>query len=284
MEPRPETIAVIGCGTLGSTLLGALLGRGLVRPGHLRATVRSATSVARVRAELAIEVGTDNVTAVRSSDVVVLAVKPQAIGQVCGAPELARASASKLVISVAAGVGLGQLASLLPEARLIRAMPNTPARVGEGLTVIAPGPTASADDLALARRTFAALGRVLELDEAHMDAVTALGASGPAFAYLLIEAMAEGGVMMGLGRAAAREIAAQVFRGAGTMVLETGAHPAALRDEVTTPAGCTIAGLLALEDGKVRSVVARAVQTAAVAACQLGSRAAPDGAEPPYRP
>jgi len=179
------------------------------------------------------------------------------------------------VVAIAAGVRTGALeeaaaAGGAPAARVVRAMPNTPSLVGEGMTVVSAGNHASAEDVERALRIFRPLGRALELDEEHMDAVTGLSASGPAFVYVIIEALSEGGVMMGLPRGVATELAAQTVHGASRMVLETGRHPAALKDEVTTPAGCTISALLMLEDGKLRSVLARGVQEAARAAAGLG--------------
>jgi pyrroline-5-carboxylate reductase len=149
-------------------------------------------------------------------------------------------------------------------------MPNTPCRIGEGMSVVSGGAHALEADLLVAEAVLRPLGRVLRLDEEHMDAVTGLSASGPAFVYVIIEALAEGGVMVGLPRDVATELAAQTVQGAARMVLETGRHPAALKDDVTTPAGCTISALLALEDGKLRSVLARGVQEAARSASMLG--------------
>jgi len=162
--------------------------------------------------------------------------------------------------------------------RVVRAMPNTPCRIGEGMTVVSAGAHARPEDVALAEQIFRPLGRVIALDPEHMDTVTGLSASGPAFVYVIIEALAEGGVMMGLPRRVATELAAQTVQGAARMVLETGRHPAELKDDVTTPAGCTISALLLLEDGKLRSVLARGVQEAARSAARL---ARPER-EPPH--
>ncbi len=149
-------------------------------------------------------------------------------------------------------------------------MPNTPCLIGKGMTVLSKGSHATDGDVALATEIFEPLGRVLELEEKHMDTVTGLSASGPAFLYIIIEALADGGVMRGLPRSVATTLVAQMTLGAAEMVLTTGRHPAALKDDVTTPAGCTIAGILALEDGRIRSVLARGVETAAKVAGELG--------------
>jgi pyrroline-5-carboxylate reductase len=168
-----------------------------------------------------------------------------------------------LVISIAAGLATPALAAQAPGCPVVRAMPNTPCAIGKGVTVLAKGPGAEDQHLAMTRVMFTALGAVLELEEKHMDTVTGLSASGPAFIYMVLEAMAEGAVMCGLPRNVSLELAARAALGAAEMVLATGRHPAALRDEVTTPAGCTVAGLLMLEDGRLRSVVARGVEMAA---------------------
>jgi pyrroline-5-carboxylate reductase len=191
------------------------------------------------------------------------------------ARELAAAGAVRkgtLVISIAAGVTATALESILGSgARVVRAMPNTPCRIGAGTTVLSAGRRARPADLGTARRVFEPLGRVLELEEKHMDTVTGLSASGPAFIYVILEALADGGVARGLPREKALELASQMVFGAASMVLATGRHPAALKDDVTTPAGCTIAGILALEDGKIRSVLSRAVEVASVRAGELAT-------------
>jgi pyrroline-5-carboxylate reductase len=176
-----------------------------------------------------------------------------------------------LVVSIAAGTTLDFLVAHTPAGTpVVRAMPNTPCSIRRGMTVLSVGQGVTEAQLATARALFEPLGRVMDLDEKHMDAVTGLSASGPAFMFVILESLAEGGVQCGLPRAVALELAAQMTLGAASMVLETGKHPAALKDEVTTPAGCTIAGLLALEDGRIRSVVARGIERAAQVAGGLG--------------
>jgi pyrroline-5-carboxylate reductase len=180
--------------------------------------------------------------------------------------------AETLVISILAGVSTGQLEAMLGTANpVVRAMPNTPATVGEGMTVVCGGKQASHRDIARAQRIFEAVGKCLALDEKHFDAVTALSGSGPGYLYLIMEALSDAGVRVGLPRQVALTLVAQTVLGAATMVLSTKRHPAALRDDVTTPAGCTIGGILVLEDGKVRSVLARAVEEATKIAAQLGA-------------
>ncbi|RMH04553.1 MAG: pyrroline-5-carboxylate reductase [Planctomycetota bacterium] len=266
--------AVIGCGVMGRTLLD-----GLRRAGgwELAAATRSAETARAVTAELGLPVGTDNAAAVRGAELVVLCLKPKNL--LAAAADLAPALAPDCcVVSIAAGVGLAELAGVLPAGQpLIRAMPNTPCRVGAGMTALAAGPRATAEQVAAGRRLFESVGRVAVLAEEHLDAVTGLSASGVAFLYLALEALVDGGVMAGLPRDKALELATQTMLGAARMVQETGRHPAALKDEVTTPAGCTISALLRLEDGRLRSVLARGVEEAARAAANLGRKISPPG-------
>lgn len=265
-------IAILGLG-----MMGQAIARGLLKANHakrlLAGSVRTRAAAARLREELGIAVGTDNAAAA-AADVLVLALKPMQVLEV--ARELASAGAvapRTLVISIAAGVTTAQLEEILgPRVPVVRAMPNTPCSIGCGTTVLAPGRRAGDSHLAAARRIFAPLGRVLELEEKHMDTVTGLSASGPAFVYVILEALADGGVARGLPRQTAIEMAAQMVFGAASMVLATGRHPAALKDDVTTPAGCTIAGILALEDGRIRSVLSRAVEVASVRAGELATK------------
>jgi pyrroline-5-carboxylate reductase len=273
-------IAILGLGLMGRAIAEGLLGGGHPRR-RLVATTRTRPGAARLAAELGIEVGCDNAAAAAGADLVLLSLKPKKTLEVAAELGAAGALARRpLVVSIAAGVSIAALEARLggaPGGRskavvpVVRAMPNTPCRIGKGTTVVAPGSAAGERHLAAARRLFEPLGRVIELEESHFDAVTGLSASGPAFVYVVLEALVDGGVARGLPRQVALQLAAQMCFGAAAMVLETGEHPAALKDDVTTPAGCTIAGILALEDGKIRSVLARAVEIAAERAGQLAS-------------
>lgn len=270
MSVSIDSLAVLGCGTMGQAILGGLLATGVLEPAHATASVRSAKRAESVRAKLGIRVYRDNVSAVRDAQVVVLAVKPQIAREVLQDPELVAALADKVVISICAGVTLAQLDALVPGAVLMRAMPNTPCVIREGMTVVCPGPRATDKHLGLAESIFGAVGRVRVLEEKHLDAVTGLSGSGPAFVCVILESLADGGVMMGLPRDVAVELAAQTMQGAARLVLETGLHPAALKDQVTTPAGCTIAGLLTMEDRGIRSTLARTIEEATRVASGLG--------------
>lgn len=216
----------------------------------------------------------NNTDAATGAEVVVLAVKPQVIGDVLA--ELAALPALGLVVSIAAGVTLGRLeAGLSPGGgtpRVVRTMPNTPALVGASATGIARGTHATDDDVARARAMFEACGVVAEVGEPLLDAVTGLSGSGPAYVYLFIEALADGGVRAGLPRDAAQRLAAQTVLGAARMVLETGLHPGALKDQVTSPGGTTIAGVHALETRGFRGAVMDAVVAASARATELGKK------------
>lgn len=263
-------LSVIGCGTMGRAVVGGLLASGEGEGWTFGATTHSPESAARLAAELPMETSLDNTAEALRADVIILGVKPQMAASVFAVPGMAEAVSGKMLISLCAGVRIAQLEAWAPGARIVRAMPNTPALIREGMTVLSPGSTATADDLALAKRMFLSVGRCRVLEEKHMDAVTGLSGSGPAFACVILEALADGGVMMGLPRDVAIELAAQTMQGAARLVLQTGEHPAALRDRVTTPAGCTIAGLFRMEEGRVRSTLARTVQEAAEVAAGLG--------------
>jgi len=216
----------------------------------------------------------DNVRGVAECDVILLGCKPQMAKDVLGAPGMHEALSNKLLISILAGTTTSQLRSFVPSStRVVRAMPNTPCQIREGMTILSalsPDCPFASQTRAILLALFTPISRCRFLDEKHFDACTAVSASGPAFSLVILEAIADGGVMMGLPRAEALELAAQAMQGAARMSLQTGLHPAALKDSVTTPAGCTIAGLLAMEDGRIRSTIARAIQTATLHAAGLG--------------
>jgi pyrroline-5-carboxylate reductase len=270
MSTDPHDLALIGCGTMGEAILAGVLASGVVSPDRVVVTARRAERATAVAARHGVSAVLENAAAAGSAPIVILAVKPQVARAVLAEPAVAAALRGRVLVSIAAGTRLKQLERWAPGADVIRAMPNTPCVIREGMTVLAPGSTASDAQVERVRALFASLGRVRVLDERYLDAVTALSGSGPAFACVMIEALADGGVMMGLPRDVAIELAAQTVQGAGRLVLQTGAHPAALKDSVTTPAGCTIAGLLTMEDGRIRSTLARTIQEATQVAAGLG--------------
>lgn len=263
-------LAIVGCGTMGEAILAGLLRAGRVTPPDVVVTARRAEDARRLRERHGVTALTDNRAACARATAVLVALKPQRMGDVLDDDGMRQALADKLLISIAAGIRVPTLQRWLPSTAIIRAMPNTPCLIGEGMTVLAPGEGVTDEHRTFARDVFEAVGRCIELEDKHMDAVTSLNGSGPAFAYVMLEALADGGVMMGLPRAVALEIAAQVLQGSARMVLDTGFHPAALKDQVTTPAGSTIAGLLIMEDGRIRSVLARTIQEATRVAAGLG--------------
>ncbi len=264
-----KKLAVLGTGKLGGILLRAYLKQGLFVPKRVTATVKHGEKAAALAKELGVSVTTDNRKAVQGADIVLLSVKPQVVGDVLQeiAPVLTE---QMLVISVAASVPTNYIEQHLGEkVPVVRAMPNTPATVGCGMTGICRGSHAGAEHLEVARTMFDAVGRTVIVDEKNMDAVTGLSASGPAFAYIILESLAEAGVKVGLPRDVATLLAAQTMKGAASVVLETGDHPALLKDAVTTPAGCTIDGILELEEGKLRVTLIKAVVKATSRAGEL---------------
>jgi pyrroline-5-carboxylate reductase len=264
-----KKLAVLGTGKLGGILLRAYLKQELFSPKRVSATVKHAEKAAAMAKELGVSVTTDNSKAVHGADIVLLGVKPQVVGDVLKeiASELTEKS---LVISVAASVPTSYIEQRLGgKVPVVRAMPNTPASVGCGMTGICRGAHAGAEHLETARAMFNAVGRTVVVDEKNMDAVTGLSASGPAFAYIILESLAEAGVKVGLPRDVATLLAAQTMKGAASVVLETGDHPALLKDAVTTPAGCTIDGIMELEEGKLRVTLIKAVVKATSRAGEL---------------
>lgn len=266
-----KTVAIIGAGTMGSTIIAGLLRTGNSTKEKITATARTAKTADRIKKQFGIKVTTDNLKAAKGADVIILSVKPKEITKVLGVLEKGGIFKSKpLVISIAAGVTIGSIESITGEdVPVVRSMPNTPCLIGSGMTGFCPGQYAEKKHMETARTIFESLGFCVEVEEKHMDAVTGLSASGPAYVYLIIEALADGGVMMGLPRKTALDLVTHMVIGAARMVSETEKHPASLKDDVTTPAGCTISGILTLEDGKIRSVLARAVQIATIRAGEL---------------
>ena len=264
-----KRVAVLGAGKLGGMLLQALVKENLLSKKLTCATVRHADKARALAEKLGIAVGTDNAKAVAGADIIFICVKPQTVQEVV---EEIRSNVAPgaLVISVAASVSTNQIETALgTKAAVVRAMPNTPCALGAGMTGLCKGRYVSAEEIALACSLFDVVGRTVVVDEKHMDAVTGLSASGPAFIYIILESLAEAGVKVGLPREVATLLAAQMTMGSARMVLETGDHPAQLKDSVTTPAGCTIDGILELEEGKLRVTLIKAVVKATQRAHEL---------------
>jgi len=265
-QPQPaatatkKKIAVLGCGKMGTILLQGFLQHGLITKGEAVATVQHEEHRRELSRELGgVSVTTDNRAAAQGAPTVLLAVKPQALAQLLEeiTPVL---GPETLLISIAASTTTGFIEQKVgKDAHVIRAMPNTPAMVGAAMTALCAGKSVRKDHLENAKRLFESVGRAVIVDEKHFDAITALSASGPAFAFVILESLAEAGVSVGLPRELATMLAAQTLFGASKLALETGHHPALLKDAVTTPAGCTIEGLIELEKGGLRVTLMNAV-------------------------
>lgn len=267
--PAPKRLAVLGAGKMGGILIDAFLKRSLVEPENILATVHQGGLERKSLAGSRIKPSTDNRAAARAADVILVSVKPQTVGQVLDEIRPAL-NENKLVISIAASVPTDYMERRLgASVPVIRAMPNTPSIVGAGITAIAKGKFATEKHVDTARQLFDAVGKTVIVEEKNMDAVTGLSASGPAFIYIILESLAEGGVKMGLSRELATLLAAQTALGAAKVALETGDHPALLKDTVTTPAGCTIDGILELEEGGLRVTLIKAVVKASQRAHEL---------------
>ena len=269
---KTRRLGFLGAGNMASALIQGLLHGDVLPATRILASDVKIERLEQLAAEHGIRTTMDNHQLLRESDVVVLAVKPQVIDRVL--TEIGGdVRADQLLVSVAAGVPVEALESRLPPgSRVVRAMPNTPATVQAGATAIAGGANASADDLRVAREMFEAVGRVVVVEEALLDAVTGLSGSGPAYVMLIIEALADGGVKVGLHRDTALLLAAQTVFGSAKLLLETGEHPGRLKDMVTSPGGTAIAGLHTLESGALRKTLIDAVECATERSAELGAQ------------
>lgn len=264
-----KRVAVLGVGKMGGIILRALLEQGLLAPERTCATVHQA-DLANARARNPkISIGTDNRQAVSGANVVLICVKPQQIKQVL--EDLREvATPEQVFISIVASVPTNYIEEALGgKIPVVRVMPNTPCIVRQGMLALCKGQHATEAQVEMARGLFDTVGRTVVVEEKYMDAITGLSASGPAYIYIILESLAEAGVKVGLPRDLAMLLAAQTTRGAASVVLETGSHPAMLKDEVTTPAGCTIDGVMELEEGKLRVTLIKAVVKATQRAREL---------------
>lgn len=268
-SPMTKQIAFIGGGQMAEAIIGGLIAGQVCRSDALWATDPVAARCDRLKSQFGVLVGSDNRRAVSWADVVILAVKPQSLPEVLS--EIGTALSRALVISIAAGVTIRAISEQASGAkRIVRAMPNTPALVREGMTALAFSGGISEEDMQVARTIFESVGRVIPVEERLMDAVTGLSGSGPAYVFQAIEALADGGVKMGLPRQTAELLAAQTVLGAAKLVLESGEHPAKLKDRVASPGGTTIAGLHQLEQGGFRATLMGAVEAATKRSQELG--------------
>jgi pyrroline-5-carboxylate reductase len=258
-------VGILGFGTLGRAIAAGL---------HVHDGVESVIATTRrgfaPGDDARVEAPADNLELARGADVILVCVKPFQVEGVL-TPIASALRPEQLVISCAASVSTAKVRQWTGDrVPVIRAMPNMPCRIREGMTVLAAGSGATAVHVALAESLFATLGLTATIDERLMDAATGISGCGPAYAYVIIEALSDAGVKLGLPRAIARTLVAQTILGSAKMVLESDIHPAALKDEVTTPAGCTTDALMELEDGKIRHTLLRAAVAAAERSAKLG--------------
>lgn len=270
MTQDKTTLTVIGGGAMGAALIGGIIDAGVCDASDITVVDVSPMILESVSARFGVNTSTDTVNAVSHADVVLIALKPGIVKKVLG---LIKDSIPHdcLLLSIAAGVKIASIENCLnPDAHVIRAMPNTPCQVGCGAIAYARGSAVSDDDANLAAKLFGAVGLVVELPESNLDAVTGLSGSGPAYIFVLIEALSDAGVAVGLPRDKSTALAAQTVLGSAKMVLDTGTHPAVLKDQVTSPGGTTIAGLSALEKAGFRSAIIQAVKAASDRSSELG--------------
>jgi len=265
-----QRIGFLGAGKMGEALARGILGASLAHPSSILMSDCDEDRLAEVANSLKVRATGDNLEVVRESDVLVVALKPAVVRQVL--PGLASAiTAEKLVVSIAAGITLAELERMLsPGARVVRVMPNTPCLVGRGASGYALGSAATEADGELVHAILSSIGIAFLLPDPLLDAVTGLSGSGPAFVALVIEALADGGVLCGLPRDTALKLAAQTALGAARLLLETGEHPAQLKDMVASPGGTTIEGVKVLEEKGLRAALIQAVEAAAKRSKELG--------------
>jgi pyrroline-5-carboxylate reductase len=266
-----KKLAFLGAGNMAEALIKGLLRAKMAEPGQITATGRRTDRLDELKASYGVVTTKDNVKAVEGADVVVLAVKPQAMSDLLDqiAPHI---GPQQLLLSVAAGVPIAAMERKLgPAIRIVRSMPNTPALVGQGACAIAAGRHATEADLQVAKAIFDAVGLTVITEEYLLDAVTGLSGSGPAYIFLIIEALSDAGVKVGLPRRTAQALAAQTVAGSARLLIETGTHPGQLKDQVTSPGGTAIAGLHTLEAGGLRTTLINAVESATQRAKELGA-------------
>jgi len=263
------TVGFLGTGNMAEALIRGLIHAGVVGAGQICGSDPRVERCHEMQEKYKIAVGTDNVEVAKKAEILILSVKPQVMSKVLDevAPHV---HPNALVISIAAGIPIAAIEGKLPKARVVRTMPNTPALVGAGATAIAAGGHATQEDLQAAKRIFDSIGLTVILEEAQMDAVTGLSGSGPAYIFLIIEALSDAGVKMGLSRYNALALSAQTVLGSAKLLLETNEHPGRLKDMVTSPGGTAIAGLHTLEQGGLRTTLINAVEAATKRSRELG--------------
>lgn len=253
-------LAFIGGGAMGEAIIKGITGAGLMDPAAIFVGAHRQERADYLHETYGVTGLVDNCEAVKDADMVVLAIKPQMVDSVLRGALVSAVPAKAVILSIMGSVTIEKIAGIFNGHPVIRTMPNTPLAVGAGMTAIAPGTGVSEEAVKTAEQIFGCCGETLRIQEKDIEAVTAVSGCGPGYVYVMIDALADAGVMAGLPRAAAIKLAAQTFAGSGKMVLETGKHPAVLRDMVTSPGGTTITGIKALENGAVRGALYNAVQ------------------------
>lgn len=268
----PEaTLGVIGGGMMGEALISRLIDQGIFAASVIHVSDPQAARREFLQQTYGVHTTADNGEVVNAAQTILLAVKPQVVATVAQAlPSLQAAAEPPLGLSILAGMPLARLAEYFPGWAMVRAMPNTPATVGAGITALAAGDTVTPAQRDRAKAIFASVGEVVEVPESAMDAVTALSGSGPGYVALIAEALADGGVAAGLPRSVAMQLALQTLKGTAELLQQTGLHPGAMKDRVTSPGGTTIAGIAHLEAAGLRSALIEAVRTAHRRSIELG--------------
>jgi len=267
---RSVKLGIVGGGVMGENILSRLLAQQTYLPEQVLVSDPDPERCRLLAESYGVQAGVDNQAVAAAAETLVLAVKPQVFETVVANLDRTQSSPQALLISILAGVPLSKLELAFPEQPVIRAMPNTPATVGAGMTAIAAGTQANPSHLQQAREIFQALGEVVEVPESLMDAVTGLSGSGPGYVALAIEALTDGGVAAGLPRAIAAKLALQTVLGTAELLKKSGMHPAELKDRVTSPGGTTIAGITVLEQSGFRAALIQAVQAASQRSQELG--------------
>ena len=259
----------IGAGAMAEAIVSGMVKAGLCEGKDMVLSNRSAEKLERLKATYGVATTLDNNLVVQQAEYIIVAVKPQQFTELCAALKMMPGN-KQVVVSIMAGVTIAQLKTQFPDSTVFRAMPNTPAKIGWGMTGVASDRAASEAQCQMVERIFNSVGKTVVVGEAYMDGLGAVSGCGPAYMYQIIEALADGAVLTGLPRAMAYELVAQTMAGAAMMVLETGEHPGVLKDQVTSPGGTTIRGIQAMEAHGVRNAMIDAVQAAYIRSKELG--------------
>lgn len=264
-------IGFIGAGAMAEAIVAGVLSQKLCTGKDILMSNRSQDKLHQLADRLGIIAAPDNAAVLAGAEIIILAIKPQQFQAI--QEKLAhQISSSQAVVSIMAGITLDTLEQCFGAIPIFRAMPNTPAKIGFGMTGLADNDRVSADQAQFVRKIFTSVGQLVELPESQMDALGALSGSGPAYCYQMLEALADGGVMVGLPRAMAYQLAAQTMIGSAQMLLQTGQHPGALKDQVTSPGGTTIRGLKVMEQAGVRGALMETIEQAYLYSKQLGAK------------